>query len=326
MKKAVLFFTLVLVSIPLVYAATTLNPGSTTFTIAPLFLNGIQAQPQLGDYCGDPRIPATLSPYFGLQGTPTSLNIRWDAETPTGNATQIGVNCYLNCGNPGNNITQNCAGVQSCSYVGPTGLHSCTISNPNYLSKQTNNITCQFYEVVNSSIQLLPYPNRTFYLYDYFVSSPTVSTTVGQPFTFKTSVTNFGLFTDNFTVNNTALQKASEIAIDRPVIQTDSAYCGQVVSVFPTVVMLVADTIPVSSQVHQTFDSNTCTTNNDCSYLTLGNQVGKCVSGVCYKAYTSTITAGLTSLPDFGIGGFLAIIFSAFVVFFFFNKYYKKFS
>lgn len=320
MRKFVLVLLLGLLLTPAVLAQIVLNPGQTTFSVIPIILQNIPVDPKAGDYCGNPEKPETLVGTLGLRGEKILLNVRWNARTVTGDVTDIGVDCYLNCGNPGTNIDANCQTVQKCTYRGPTGLHSCTIQNPNYQLKDRNNATCKFFLLATPTIQLLPYPAKTFYLFDFSVSAPTVSTTVGQSLDFEVSVRNFGLFNDNFTVNVTPLQKANEIVIDRNVIVTEKLFCGEVGKVFPSVIMLFADTVPMTTQVKQTQDTNTCTTDSDCNYLSSVNAQGKCVQGLCVKRFDSTITAGVTTLPEFDLFGFLAIIFSAFVIFFLRSK------
>lgn len=91
---------------------------------------------------------------FGLntiKGYPTYLDIGWKAYFLTGETQAIGANCYFNCLNaeiPDAPFgpCQNCSSV---AYTNTTG--TCTIKTPAYLTRIENNITCLFYNTLDSN-------------------------------------------------------------------------------------------------------------------------------------------------------------------------------
>lgn len=319
-----LLFLLFLLLVAIISAQTILQPGTTTFEVSPII---IQPPPIDGTYGGNPNLPSSLlTPEhpLGLQGDLFYLNIIWNVSYADGEERDIGVDCYLNCPNPDEDIDTNCAGYQNCSYVGPTGLAFCTIVNPLYLFKQINNVTCKFYDPLFPTIQYLPYPNRSFRAVDLKVHADVASATVGKPFTLPISITSLGLLASSYTVNVTVVPSLGvnpdNIVIERSLSTTDEISYGEVGIVYPRILFLVSTGEPVTFQILTKSNiepspalDTACLLSEDCSQLDQGYGVS-CIDSRCWCNYQLQIIAGNASLPDFGLFGLIQIILLAILV------------
>ncbi|MBI4894189.1 MAG: hypothetical protein HY833_00420 [Candidatus Aenigmarchaeota archaeon] len=292
------------------YADTTLGSGNTSFTVKPIILSEIPFDVDQNQYCGNPDRPQTQNFNLALVGDPNFLNIRWNAKDPGGIERQIGVNCWLNCAADPNQLLSDvnlCAGYQNCSYVGPTGDHSCSIQIPKYNFNAGNNATCRFYDTVLPS-QGLVVENRSFYTVDYKVFTPSVSLTVGADATLPVDVKSFGILPGYYTNNLTALQNSQLVFINGPFANTANVRCGENGRTFPTIKFLSSGEIPFLILSRSSVDTTACMVDSECGYLSDGSAPGRCVSNVCWKSYDLSIQAGVASLPEYGIMGFAAII------------------
>lgn len=285
-----------------VFAQTRLNSGQSTFIVQPILLEDVP------DFTGLNKL--------GLTGDLTFLNIRWKAKDPGGIERDIGVECYLNCQNPGKDIDTNCRGIQKCSYLGPTGDHSCSILNPQYSFKNNNNVTCKFYDPRLPAIGFLPYPNRTFKPIDFQISSGKPTVTVGKSFPFPVNVLTKGMIRDKFNVNISALQNEFFVDIKNPQTSTEELKYDDIGRVFPTITYFISTKIPLMILARSSKDPVVCSNDNDCNYLNIGGFQSKCVSNQCWKRLDVEIDAGKASLPEYDLLGLvLILIFSAAVAF-----------
>jgi len=255
-----------------------------------------------------------------LYGDQSYLNVKWDAHYKDNVEREIGVECYLNCPSPSDDIKTNCAAYENltnyCSYKSLTGYGFCTIVDPGYLFKgQINNVTCSFYDPSNPDIQYSPYPNRTFKPIDFDVYSVFGgSLTVGEPFVLPANVRNFGLFAGNFTSNISALVKPHLIYIENPITMIENLKYNDIVEIYSKVTFLSAEKINLKVLVKSNLDRTTCSGSGDCGYLGSG---AECIGSACWKRTTVEINPRMSSLPEFNWTGLLQIIIISTVVVFF---------
>lgn len=304
------FFALALSSVSL--ADTQLGSGSTDFTVNPIFLSDIPLEK--GQYCGNPSDPSTQNFRLSLVGDTSFLNVRWKAADPGGIEREIGVDCFMNC-NATSDLLNNCAGYQSCSYKGPTGDHACSIQGPSYKYNADNRVVCRFYDPILPSLDLV-IESRTFKTTDYSIDTPPITLTVGSPATVPIDVKSFGILENSYTNNMTALQSQQLVIVQNGFANTDTVSCGEVTRTFPSVNFLSSINIPFSILVHNSIDSTPCSTNSQCSYLDNAGYTAQCISSKCWKRLDLSINAGVASLPEYNIYGFILIIIASSVVFF----------
>ena len=265
---------------------------------------------------------------LALYGDLSYLNIRWNAHYADYVPRKIGVNCYLNCLNPGTNITGNCDEIPTnyCNYQSLTGYGFCTILNPNYLFQgQPNNVTCGFYNPAYPDIQFLPYPNRTFKPIEFDISSVLNTTaTVGKPFILPVRVRNFGLLVDSFTSNTSILfsDNPDTISIENPIDQTGNLKYNEVGEIYSRINFLSTGKTNFEVLVKSNLDRSSCTSDSDCDYLDLPGSDAECIDGSCWKRITVGIDPGISSLPEFGWTGMLQIILLSAVAVFFLKRRY----
>jgi hypothetical protein len=302
MKILILLF--LILFFPLVFAQVALQPAEVNFTVTTIILEPLATTE---DFTGTSQI-------LGLQGDLNYLNIRWNARYYTEEERDIGVWCYLNCPNVSSPIQVNCKDYQNCTYLGPTGEHSCSISFPNYLFTQINNVTCKFYDPENPEIEYLPYPNRTFYPIKFDLSAEPATITLGEPFTLSINVKSFGLLISNFTVNTSLIPspEAPPVIIENPLASTESIVYGQTGSVFPKITFLATGkaTFEIYSKSNiepvPNFDTS-CNLREDCQFFDLGYGYD-CIDQRCWARYELQINAGKKSLSEFEIFGFIQIL------------------
>lgn len=288
-----------------------LPPGEGDFFVLPLILLDVPIQK--GDYCGNPARPETLQKKLVFNGNRNFLNILWNARDPGGIETRIQVTCYLNCPDPGLDIDANCAGKQSCTYIGPTGEHSCAIQNPQYNYKGSNNVVCKFTDETKTKT-IFPYPNSTFYALDYSTSAVPTTVTIGTDVPVPVDVRSFSLLSTDFTINVTPLREEQLVVMDRNIFKTDTVVCGEVARSFPKIKFLVSTSeFPFSVLTNTSADPTTCNTDADCSYL--GSGVCNQETKRCSQKTELKLSSGRASLPEYGSIGLLILIFSAAAIF-----------
>lgn len=294
---------------PLALGQTVLNSGQKTFTVQPILLE------QVPDFTGLNKL--------GLTGDITFLNIRWKAKDPGGIEREIGADCYLNCPNSGKDIDKNCKVVNDvlhkCSYLGPTGDHSCSILNPAFDFRNTNNVTCKFYDTKLPGVGFLPYPNRTFKPIDFEISSGKPTVTVGKSFPLPINIQTKGLLRDRFEVNISALQNEIFVDIENPLTKTEELKYGDIGRVFPTITYLVSVKTPLTILGRASTDPLSCTIDDDCRHLDNGGFKSRCVNKQCWKRADVEIDAGKANLPEYEMFGLFAILILATLI------AYKKF-
>lgn len=291
-------------------ADTVLGSGNTSFTVEPIILEEIPFDVTQNQYCGNPDRPQTQNFNLALVGDPGFLNVRWVAKDPGGIERQIGIDCWLDCpANPDQLLTDTslCDGYQKCSYVGPTGDHSCSIQEPVYNFNSGNNVTCRFYDTLLPA-QGLVVENRTFFTVDYEVYTPTVTLTVGEDALLPIDVKSFGILPNYYTNNLTALQSGQLVIVKNSFSDTDTVKCGESGRTFPTLKFLSAGSVPFGVFSRSSVDTTVCSLDAECGYLSGGGNLGQCVSNVCWKRYDLSVLAGVASLPEYGFVGFLAIL------------------
>ena len=284
-----------------------LPPKDVTFFIEPVVLS----------LCPD---YTNTKQFLCLQGDLSSLTAQWNANYFDNSERRIGVKCYLNCPNAGNDIENQCAIAQQCSYLGLVGSHSCSITSPTYqfnlLPGVYNNVTCKFYDPDNvddkgKPLQFVPYPSRIFRPIDYSISASPVSVNLGETFNFPLSVIPLGLIPSQYNFILTELTLPNALSIDRITSTTGTLSYGQVGRFSPQVTYLVSKPSTVRVQVSASNDPIICTIDSDCSYL--GDAV--CITNKCWEKVDLQLNTGKASLSEYDILGFLQImLLSAFVL------------
>lgn len=294
-------------------ADTQLGSGNASFIVNPIILFDIPLEE--GQYCGNPKYPQTQNFKLSLVGDTKFLNIRWNAKDPGGIERQIGVDCWLNC--PANsNLQSNCAGFQACSYRGPTGDHACTVSAPVYNFNTDNRVVCRFFDPVLPLLDLV-IDSRVFKTTDYEINTPPITITVGQPATAPIAVKSFGILENSYTNNITTLQSSQLVLVQGGFGNTENVTCGQVGSTFPRVTFLSAINAPFTVLSHNSVDTTSCTTDSQCSYLSDTGFSASCMQGKCWRRLDLNINAGVASLAEYNILGFIAIVAASVGIFFF---------
>ena len=293
---------------------TELGGGSASFEVRPIILEDIPLE--AGDYCGNPAFPQTLNEKLGLSTSDEDfLNIRWNAQDPNGLERQIGIQCWLNCPVTNHdqivNSTSFCDGYQMCSFLGPTGPHACSVQDPTYNSTD-NVVHCRFYDQIDENTGL-DVQNRTFKTFDYEISTPPVTLTVGVPTVLPIVVKSFGLIETSYTNNISALTQTFLVNVQNPVSVSDTAFCGETVETFPSLMFLSAQEIPFSILSHGSADVETCTVDPDCAYL---GPDARCVNNLCWGRVDINIDAGVASLSEYHFPGFVFILLTASGLFF----------
>jgi hypothetical protein len=318
MLKLAAIFTITLIGLAgLAQAQTTLNPGERDFSIKTILLFDVPVQK--GDYCGNPARPETLQTKLNFNGDKDFLNILWQAQDPNGLQRDIRATCYLNCPNPTVPLSASCAGYQTCGFDNiPTGQHSCSILSPAYNYKGENTVACEFNDVEERGDPVM-YQAR-FWAIDYSTSAASKTITLGSDTTVPVDVRYFGLLQSNFTINMTQLQQTG-IIIERNLTNTNNMICGDVTRVFPRVHFTLASESPYGIKVltKSNSDITTCSTNLDCSYLDQSLFPAECLKpegapsdqGICWMRTDVEIRVGKASLPEYGLVGFLILIFGA---------------
>ncbi len=261
--------------------------------------------------------------YLALYGDLSYLDIKWSARYSNDMEKEIRVDCYLNCPNPGTDMDTKCADYKNstnyCSYKALTGYGFCTIVKPGYLFKgQINNVTCNFYDPANPTVNYLPYPNRTFEPIDFDVySALNVSVTVGESFALPVNVRNFGLFAGNFTSNTSALVKPYLVSIENPIGLIEKLKYNDIGEMYSKVTFLSAEKINLKVLVKSNLDLTTCSVPADCSYL---GSDAECIGSKCWKRTTVEIKSGMLSLPEFNWTGVIQIMIIASIALILFKK------
>ncbi|MEM5802982.1 MAG: hypothetical protein QXO57_03445 [Candidatus Aenigmatarchaeota archaeon] len=336
MKKFQIFVILIFfIFFPLLaLAQTVLKPGSTNFTIQPIIIEPPEVNETEGDYGGNPNYPSTLlTPQtpLGLQGDVNYLTIKWDARWADNSQRDMGVRCYLNCPNPGDNIDVNCASYQKCEYLGPPGKHSCTILNPRYLFKVLNNATCKFYDP-SLTVEFLPYPQRSFWIIDYENLVPsTLSLTLGEDYNFRINIKNLGLIPTSFFVNFTDIQNPLNIVpviIEGGQTTTEKVSYGKIAIAMPRVTFLATGTLRFQTDVKSNLEPTAtyitaCNLATDCPPTIVRDADDLCFANRCWQRSITQVTVGIKSLSEFGFIEAILIILFATILFFLSSKNIK---
>lgn len=300
--RILIFAFITLIYLSQIVSAETLRSGTTEFEIL-----GIVITPS------DPKEDFTgTSQNLALYGDLSYLNIKWNAKYSDGIDRKIGVSCYLNCLNPGQDIDNNCekSSTNYCDYVDFVGYGFCTIINPSYLfEKKLNNITCKFYDPASPEIKYLPYPNRTFYPtgFQVFTTQPG-SMTVGQQFILGLNIKSTGLIFSNYTVNVSVLpnlQGRIPATVENPVSSTTELKYNEIGKLTPKITFLSAEKGNIKVLTRSNVDPITCIDSDDCTSYGTG---AECIDDKCWKMNIVEIIAGTASLPDFNWTGLIQIM------------------
>jgi hypothetical protein len=298
--RILIFSFITLIFISSLALAEELLPGETHFEILGIILE--PNPPPYEDFTG-------TSQTLVLYGDPSYLNVKWNAHYSDNVDRYIGVECYLNCLNPGKDIQNNCIAqkipTNYCNYTSKAGYGFCTIVKPDYLFKnQLNNITCRFYDPSNPEMKYLPYPNRTFYpiYFDIFTTSET-STTVGGRFNLALNVRNLGLFVNNFTTNvsvGSGTSDPSLVIIESPTLSTSQLTYNKIGKMYPKIVFLSSGKFNIKVLTKAVIDPSTCDLGCASGY--------ECVDNQCWKLNIIKIGSENYNLPEFGWTGIIQII------------------
>jgi len=261
--KIVIFSFVTFIFLLHIALAEDLQPGEGGFEILGIIITPLQSNE---DYTGTNQV-------LGLFGDLSYLNIKWNAHYSDNIERDIGVDCYMNCLNPGKDIQTNCQAQNTptnhCNYVSKTGYGFCTIVNPNYLYKdQLNNVTCRFYDPSKPQIKYLPYPNRTFYPFQSFVYTTYNSTiTLGSAFILDLKIIYYGMIPTNFTSNVSILPNKEGIVLGK--IENPIGYIGQlkyndIGRVGPKIMILSSDKTDIDVLTRADTNPVICYSNGDC--------------------------------------------------------------
>jgi hypothetical protein len=305
-----------LLLISLAFAQILLPPAETEFNIIPIILTPVTpGQPGSPDPLGDlPGDFTGTSQTIALRGDFNYLSVRWNANFVDKSERNIGVRCYLNCPNPGDDIDENCKNFQKCEYLGLVGPRSCAIPNPDYIvdlpPQETNAVACKFYDPAAPSVEFLPYPTRTFRPIDFSLSLSEVTATVGQAFSFPISVIPRGLIAGAYTFKVTELLQPNALFIERNTGFTEELGYGQPGRFSPRITYLISKPTNIEVLANANSDPIKCNDDTECSYI--GDS--KCVDNKCWKKVDVRLNAGKASLPEFDAFGFFQIMMLSSVV------------
>lgn len=298
------------------------DSGETPFFVQPIILSTPTSLP--GDYCGIASDGTTLNSRLPMRGDSSYLNIRWRANDPGGIEREIRANCYLNCPAPGLDPDVGCAALpenQKCTYNGPTGEHSCSITGPNYNQNSKNTVVCKFFDPRNPSINIAT-ESRSFYVVDYGISINSLDVSVGSKFGLPIDTTSYSMFRTNFTVR--VDPKRSNVIVDQGTSGTSIVNCGETARALPGFNILTTGTVPVDIYVKSSVDNFACTSDLDCqNYMKSSggtafcNSLGKTTfpDNRCWKKLLVNINADYASLPEFNLVGFLILTSAAGLIF-----------
>lgn len=288
-------------------SAEVLEGGETDFEILGIVINPYPPGPDSNpnDYTGS-------SQTLALYGDLSYMNIKWIAKYSDELDRKIGVSCYLNCLNPGQDIDNNCprTPINYCNYTDFTGYGFCTIINPSYLfENQLNNVTCKFYDPSRPDIKYLPYPNRTFYPtgFQVFTTQPG-SITVGQQFILGLNIKSAGMIITNYTANVSVLpnlQGRISALVENSVSNTTELKYNEIGKLTPKITFLSAEKVNIKVLTRSNVDPFTCIEDTDCTSYGSG---AECIDNNCWKMNIVEMTAGTASLPDFNWTGLLQIM------------------
>ena len=266
-----------------------LLPGQTQFVIDSIVL--------------EPEFKSLL-----LKGDYNYLNIFWKASYLSGEKRDIGIKCYLNCFNPGDNIEENCAGFQNCSsVVKASSQGTCTIVSPNYFFDKKNMVVCKLYDPKFSSIEYKPYLNKSFWALNFtLLPLENINTNVGNEISIEVRVKNLGLLTDNYTINisyPTNLVSAPKMEFIEGVKSEEIG--RKKIRVIPLIATSAKiDLFVYSNSSSWTFNCPTCPSNFVCEPA----------SGKCSKKVTVILESGYSSLNEIGLAEIILLIFVALVL------------
>lgn len=293
-----------------------LNPGDADFEVRPIAL--IDTPFDEGDYCGNPSEPGTLNRKLGLRATPGFLNIRWIAEDPAGIERNLGVDCWLvgsSCTVPAAVFveTPSVCSNEMCSFRGPTGEHACSIVDPDYEFNGENRVICRFFDLGDTT-KTLESPDRKFKTADYVITVPPIAVTVGDDVRFPINVKSFGILPSFFTNNLTVLGNDGSVIVENGYKDTNKVTCGGITETIPLLKFLIAKNVVISILVHSSADEFSCSTSSQCAYLDNSPFTGVCQQNKCWSRSDIPINAAVTSLSEYNILGFVAIIVAAFAI------------
>ncbi|MEM5831177.1 MAG: hypothetical protein QXO40_03165 [Candidatus Aenigmatarchaeota archaeon] len=291
-----------------------LRPGSGEFVLVSIRLNLVEQ-----DYTGSKQ-------YIGILGDKSRLDIFWDAEyqpavqDPT--LSNISVTCWLNCNATNSSDISICSSYKNCSYLGPTGFSSCSISNPNYNYSSQNIVLCKFSNPNYPNLEFVlsdgSYPRRVFYPIRYSVSSVGGIYPVGSLVTFPISFLSYSFLKSNYTAFiYIKPENQNDIYVDNSYNTTRILKYGELDTVYPKLSFLIKRDntvfyINTTSNELPTFSSlNLCPSprvivGRD-ALLSLIN--GKCI-------YSFEVTSGSTyySMPEYDfLFSIIILIFSALI-------------
>ncbi len=310
-KLALLVFVLFLI-VP-AQAQIVLTPGTTE-----IFVTSIVLEPV------DPSYEYTRTrQYVALQGDMERLRLTFSVRYFDYEQRDIGANCWLNCPYTVN-ISVNCTGYQVCSFIGLPGIRVCEFVAPNYNLTQENSVICRFYDPQAPSVEYLPYPNRTFYVYNYGLNiSSYVRSKVGQPIDYYARVINLGLIQDSYTTNLSLLTGGVRKADVSPAIRvSDTVSYGTPALNLHRIIPLADGEIYLGLYTKSNNLPYTCYSDSDCSFL--GNAL--CIQNACWKFNQITVSTTALSLPEYGLQEYLALVFLSFLAFVFAKKKFNKLS
>ena len=323
MKKLILF-SIFLLSIFLFSSVSlsqiTLTPGNTTIYITSIEL----------------EVDEHNNSLF-LYGSQFYLNVKWNARYSDNIERPIGVICYLNCPNVDqiNNETtlvDVCSGYENCSYEGITGEHYCTFKKPNYIYTRTenNSVYCEFYyPPLEQNISFIPYPNRTFKPIDFSLSYPNpINSQIGKTTTFQISIKNNGIFKDSYLVN-ISTDYPNYLEINKGILSSKEIEEYETTFVYPSFTPLVNPLSGISLNISvlpnssSNISSLSCTSTNDCSWLSLNPTSPtdvECINGLCYYIEKTTVSSKYKSMSEFPSFLIFEILIISILIYFFFER------
>lgn len=284
----------ILLLFPIALSQVALPPASTEFFILPIILS------QCDDFTNSKQ-------FLCLHGDASFLTISWTARYFDNAEENLGVTCYLNCKNPGDNIDVNCASSQKCDFVGLVGSRSCIIKDPNYQFTlppgQNNNVICKFYDP-ETSLPFVPFPERKFRPINFTLVLSSVTVNVGETFNFPLSVIPLGLIPSIYNFTIAEISETKVLSIEATKGATEKLSYGDPGRFSPRITQLAAKSTNVKVLATADKDPVTCSKNQDCTYL--GD--AECVQNRCWLKLERSLEAGNASLPDFDVFGFLQIM------------------
>jgi len=243
--------------------------------------------------------PGAVSPqapqvsFFAYTGDLNSFDVEWEAFYTNQPTREMEVKCGLNCDPDLDNCPAD-AGKRCLPYPfehGPEELKKgkCKVPSPAYNFAQEN-LKCVFYDPEDEKLKSAV--TQSFKSIDFDLMAPSsISATVGDTTHLKVDVGNLGVVTDSYSITLTA-DDPQAVDISPSSATTGSIPLDKVVNVFFSVTPIIdvpnKITVVVASQA----------------------------SPAITKTLAIDVSPGLFALPEFGLIGFVQIIFVAAIVYF----------